>query len=59
MAEVRSARLPEQVLPRSAVEVVMDGCCDEEGNQWDAFPKAGNIRLVSLMAEEDGCDVGS
>lgn len=40
-------------LPNSIVEVVMEGCGDEEGNRWDEFPQANNLRLVSVVIDEE------
>ncbi len=41
-------------VPQSTIQVVMEGCGDGNGNNWEAFPRANNIHLVSVpvaMAE--------
>ncbi len=38
-------------MPDSQVEVVMEACGQESGNHWDMFPRARNLRVVSLTGE--------
>ncbi len=44
----RTAKQLARRMPRSTIEVVVEGCGDEDGNRWDAFPKAPNVHLVSV-----------
>lgn len=38
-------------LPHSQVEVVMEACGQESGNEWHHFPRSHNLRVVSITGE--------